>query len=323
MKDVHFFLLAGGESKRFQKGSKIIDKALLVDEKWGNVPLLINAIKLFNDLNVDLTIIVNDNTRKETYLDALSNHGLEKINIITDNKEFSMRGPLNSMLTGCQYSKKPYCLFYPIDMPYIKQDLVELLYSLRQMGDIISFFYPDGKIEPLFSLINKEKIIEIAAEMNEFRKDRPSALFRGVEKLFFISIDEVMTIEHNLKSFININDPGSIKITKLNIPKSVKNVDSFKLIKNEIEKSQLAEILEEFPQIKTIKYLNYLMASYLEKFALLNLTKRRKCLKLAIKYYSNEKVLYDKHNLKFLSRHVDFDIKRCKVLLKKIYEYEH
>jgi len=318
MKDVHVFLLAGGESKRFKKESKDFDKALLKDANWGGVPLLINAINLFTNLNIDLTIIVNDKDRKEKYLEIINNHGLKNMEIITDYLEFSIRGPLNSMLTGIRHSKKPFCLFYPIDMPYIKQELIELLYSNRKKGGIISFIYPDGKIEPLFSLINRERIREIAHEINVFRKDRPSALFRGMEKLFFISITKLFELDPTLKSFININTPESVKLTTINIPDRDQKLDSLQLTKKEINNNELKEILTDFPQIKPILHGNYWIASYLKYIALTNLRKRNDCLKLAIKYYKNEKDFYDKHNLNFLSRHVALNIGECKELFTQI-----
>ena len=310
MKDLHMFLLAGGESKRFKEEMKNFDKALLKDEKWGNVPLLINAINLFKKFNTGFTIIVNDENRKKKYLEIISAHGLENIEIITDLLDYKARGPLNSILTGLKHSNKLYNLFYPIDMPYLQEKLVELMYSRKELGDITSFFYPNGNIEPLFSLINMEKTREIADEINVFSKQRPSSLFRGLKTLYFISIGEVMKFDPDLKSFININNLESINKIRFDTPLEVINVESFQLIKKEINKLEKDELLKEFPQIKPMQYSNYWIASHLIYIGLNTFSKRKKCFDLAIKYYTNEKKFYEKHDLGFLSRHVAIDIRR-------------
>ncbi len=313
MKDLHLFLLAGGQSRRFKTASKRIDKAFLKDEKWGDVPLLINAIKLFQDMNSDFTVIVNDNERKQEYSEIIRNYGLKNIDIIVDNPNFSMKGPLNSMLTAFEYSEKMYQIFYPLDMPYLIPQLVNLLYSYKEKGIIISFIYPDGKIEPLFSLYNRRRWHPLVInKINSYNKNRPSDLFRGSETLYFISVNEVLKFDPTLKSFININEPDSVKLTSLKIPRNINEFNSFQLVKNPISREIIDAKIREIQDIKEIYLSYYWIASYLEYLTLNNPEKRVDYLKLAIKYYTEEKKIYEKYKLNFLSRHVALDIEKCK-----------
>ncbi|MHA1785617.1 MAG: molybdenum cofactor guanylyltransferase [Candidatus Helarchaeota archaeon] len=319
--------MAGGHSRRFQKEGHIIDKALIKHENWGNIPLMIKEIEVLKKISNKISIIVNDNERKLKYLNVLDENNIKQIEILIDDQDLSARGPLNSLLTAFKKTREKYCFFIPCDMPYINPKLIEQLYTKRNIGDIISFIFPDGKIEPLFSLYDKKKMLKISKYVDFFKKDRPSALFRGTNALYFMSIKEILELDPDLKTFININGPQLLNTTSLTIPDDIDRDKSFKLINKTFKKEKFDNIIEEFfnkmtifnnnefPHLfKTTNFSCYWIASYFYYLASNNSKenskKRKKFLEISKEMYSLEKDFYEEHGLKFLSRHSNLDVKR-------------
>ncbi|NHI93455.1 MAG: molybdenum cofactor guanylyltransferase [Candidatus Lokiarchaeota archaeon] len=338
MEDLDFFLLAGGQSERFKRHDTTIDKALIKHPKWGDIPLIVHLIKSLNDKIPNLNIIVNDEKRKLKYQDILDKFEIFNVEFLIDSSELSIKGPLNSLMTAFNNSKSEFSFFFPCDMPYIDSRLIQRLYDNREMGDIISYIYPSGKIEPLFSLYNNYQMRKIINHVDLFKKDRPSALFRGTNQLYFVSIKEIINIDPDLRSFININEPNSLEISSIFIPNSIKEFNSFQIINKKFVKTEFSKMINVFEsQIRMFDEVGmnhlftetdfsyYWIASYYDHVATKhfkkNPLKQKKFLELARDLYLNEKDYFDEFGLKFLSRHVQLDIERCELLLKSIQDY--
>ena len=338
MKDIHFYLLAGGESKRFREKDPTIDKALIKHPKWGNVPLFISTIKSIEEIIPELTIIVNDEKRKIKYEEFLKDHGIKNVDFLIDDPNLLVKGPLNSLITAFKNADTSYCHFIPCDMPFINPKLIEHLYSKRESGNIISYIFPNGKLEPLFSIYQTSYMSKIFKHIDIFEKKRPSALFRGSDKLHVVSIKEIINIDPDLKSFININEPKSIEINSILVPSNLNNFNSFDIVNKTFNISGFRELIDEFNrkinlfQDEGLKHLfsetnfsYFWVASYYDYLGTTifqkNPIKQKKFLELAIELYTQEKEHYEIHEMKFLKRHSNNDIQRCKEHLRIINEY--
>ena len=338
MKDIHFYMLAGGDSKRFKEIDPTIDKALIKNPKWGNIPLFIRTIKSIKEMIPNLTIIVNDEERKRKYEQFLKEYNLKNVDFLIDDPNLLVKGPLNSLITAFRNADASYCHFIPCDMPFINPKLIEHLYTKRERGNIISYIFPNGKLEPLFSLYQTDYMLKIFNYINLFEKKRPSALFRGSDRLHVVSIKEIINIDPDLKSFININELKSIEINSILVPSNLNNFNSFDIVNKTFKTSNFQELIDQFNRIVNLledegskhlfsetNFSYFWIASYYDYLGTIIFRrkpdKQKRFLELAMYLYTQEIEHYQASDIKFLKRHANQDLQRCKDHLRIINEY--
>jgi molybdenum cofactor guanylyltransferase len=125
------FILAGGKSSRMGT-----DKALL---NYRGECLIRYPIRLFQQLSPDVRII-GDPSRYARF-------GLP---VIADC--VPSHGPLSGIYTGLKSSSTQYNLFLACDMPLMRPEFFELLFSKSANGDAVVMRFEDGFIEPLCSI---------------------------------------------------------------------------------------------------------------------------------------------------------------------------
>ena len=203
-------ILAGGKGRRFQSESKVWeDKALA---EISGKPLLIYAIENVRPVADEIVICVDSETRKVRYTQIIESYGLADARIVIDERGWSIRGPNVAILSGLKACQADYCLTLPCDMPFLEPKVANYLFEEAGEFDVTVPMWPNGRLETLMMILQREKALEIVETLCQLRRSHSDDITRGSSKILLISpVDRIRTLDPELKSFININTKNDLQ----------------------------------------------------------------------------------------------------------------
>jgi molybdenum cofactor guanylyltransferase len=201
-------ILAGGQARRFQKRQEWQDKALA---KLDGKPLLIRAAQNVQGIVEETIFCVNNESRRELYARTLKDWGLDSAKFVVDQKVGHISGPMVAILTGLKAAKAELCFTLPCDMPLMQPKVVEYMFGLAGDVDLVVPMWPNGRLETLVTVLQRENAVEIADTLCQLKRPRTDDIFRGASKVMFASpVGEMKALDPELKSFVNINVPEDL-----------------------------------------------------------------------------------------------------------------
>ncbi len=311
-------ILSGGLAKRFQtKDKPWIDKAIIEIE---GKPILIRLIEILEEITDEILIIVNNEERKQIYLELLKKFDIKLAKIYIDEKN-NCNGALLGILTGMKQVKTNHCLVLPCDLPYIKVQTLKLLFEDLSKSGITLYAHTSGLIEPLPACLSVKHCLEVTKLICKLGKRRIDDIFRGYTELVLVVSWRVQSFDPEFKSFTNLNSPNDLKESKVPpvavgtiansypfrteekindyIDEINKNIDKFKPDNLEPLLKIISELIE--------KNLFYWVASLYEFLG----RYKRKFFNKAAEYYLKESNFYYGKGMIFLARHAELDQKWC------------
>lgn len=197
-------VLAGGRAERFQEGNREWQDKTLA--KLAGKPLVIHALQNLCKVVDDVVICVNDETRKAQYLKVLSENSIENVKIVVDEKIDNLGGPLIAICTGLKAVDAELCITLPADMPLMQSAVMEYMFEEIKDSLVVVPIWPNGRLETLNMVLNRNSGLEIAETLCSLKRQRSDDVIRGALKAKFVAtVAEIMRIDPELKSFVNIN----------------------------------------------------------------------------------------------------------------------
>lgn len=306
-------ILAGGESRRFQKpGRSGRDKALEILNGKKMIEWIIDTAY---DISDKVAIIVRNEKQVKSYLGIFSKN-YPNLSIIPDLGEFG-HSPLVGLATSAKVIDDDFILILPCDAPYMKKDILKILVDKANGYDVISPLWPDGKIEPLISIYRREHVLLCYPVLLNLNRWRPDDMIRGSRKSYLINVENFKEIDKELKSFFNINYPEEINIKK----KKIFELNNGTIKEDEIIYPNRIGIKRMENVLKTIsnKDLNpNLMddlkgSNFWRSIVALALCKKfgKKYIELAGRSFEDEANYYMRKELKMLALHAILDSLSC------------
>jgi molybdopterin-guanine dinucleotide biosynthesis protein A len=184
-------ILAGGKGSRLN----FVEKALL--ELHGK-PILNHIIETLSCCVDEIIVVARDEEQQRRL-------HLAGVAIVRD--EVQDFGPVAGMCSGLSASSSHYAFVAACDMPFIKADVVDLLFH-KAAGYDVAIPYPP---EPLHAVYRREATIRAAKVAIRRRK---GAIMCVVDQLQvnFVPKDEIRLIDPNLCTFVNINSVEDVEI---------------------------------------------------------------------------------------------------------------
>ena len=184
-------ILAGGKGSRLN----FVEKALL--ELHGK-PILNHIIETLSRCVDEIIVVVRDEEQQRRL-------HLAGVTIVRD--EVQDFGPVAGICSGLSASSSQYAFVAACDMPFIKADVVDLLFH-KAAGYDVAIPYP---LEPLHAVYRREATIRAAKVAIQRRK---GAIMYVVDQLQvnFVPKDEIRLIDPSLCTFVNINSLEDVQI---------------------------------------------------------------------------------------------------------------
>lgn len=178
------FVLSGGKSRRMGENKALIN--------YNGVSLLENALR-----NIE-------NSCKSVFISGFNQEYLSfGVPIITDI--YLDCGPISGIYSSLLKSETEWNLIVSVDVPYINNDLIDLLTANVGDFDCIIPIHNKG-IEPLVAIYNKRIIEKLKSEINL----KNFKLHRIISELKTNYIDCTELIAKYPKLFVNLNSQEDI-----------------------------------------------------------------------------------------------------------------
>lgn len=195
-------ILAGGRGKRMgyrEKSMMIIN----------GQPLITYVIKSLEKVVDDIIISVRDKAQGELLSPILPGYTYAY-------DEFENKGPLSGILSGLTLCRNEFCFIAACDMPFIKEDVVKLLFSRSESHDAAIPRREDGYLEPLHAVYRCDPMIRESRKAIELGENTILAPNDRIN-VNYMAIETIRKIDPNLRTFININTPEDMERITNNI----------------------------------------------------------------------------------------------------------
>ena len=194
-------ILAGGRSKRmgFNKATAPLNKQ----------PMILHLIKQIETLVDNIIIVLNRKQRLNGMLNrkkALN----EKIKIVRDI--IDVQNPNVGIYSGMLSSHAEYTLILPCDTPFIKKNVLKVLFQSINAFDAVVPKWENGRIEPLIAVYKVKPAINVLKNTINNNNAKIIDFINQLPNVYYLPVEQLKKIDPQLLSFYNINTPADLEV---------------------------------------------------------------------------------------------------------------
>jgi len=185
-------ILAGGESSRFgsNKGLGIL----------AGKPLVCHVAERLSSIASEILVVIGYREPRAGYKAVLPS----SVKIMNDSQEG--KTPLIGIATGLQATKSEYAFICACDLPFVNQEVVELLYRRASGADAAIPKWNQGHIEPLEAVYRTSSTLVATRETLSLSGSPLKVMIDKLAKVVYVSVeDEVGILDSDLRTFLNVN----------------------------------------------------------------------------------------------------------------------
>ena len=120
-------------------------------------------------------------------------------------------GPLMGLYTGLTAAHKPYALALPCDSPLLRVEVLRHLLERVEGFDAAIPRWPNGYLEPLHAAYRVETSLRACRESLMEGRRELRAILRHLNRVLYISTEELRALDPQLQTFHNINTPEELE----------------------------------------------------------------------------------------------------------------
>ncbi len=185
-------ILAGGESSRF--GS---NKAL---QLLAGRPLICHVAERLSQIADETLVVIGYCEPRAGYEAVLPS----SVRILNDGQEG--KTPLIGIVTGLQAAKSEYALICACDVPFVKEEVIELLFQRASGVDAAIPKWNKGYIEPLEAVYRVASTMKVAQETLAPTGLPLRVMIGKLAQVAYVSVeDEIGMLDSDLRTFLNVN----------------------------------------------------------------------------------------------------------------------
>ena len=190
-------VLTGGKSTRFGR-----NKALA---ELNGKPLVTHVAHTAAQVAGEVVVAIGRESSIYVYKKLLP----ASAHIVKDR--FRVKTPLVGILTGFQEMQSEYSAVLSCDTPFVKRDVLRLLFRKAARSDAAIPKWPNGDIEPLQAVYKVRSAIpaaKLALSRHEFRN---VDMIKRLSRVTYVPVREIKRIDRGLITFLNINRASDLR----------------------------------------------------------------------------------------------------------------
>ena len=189
-------VLAGGDSTRMKRDKGLLDLA--------GEPMVCRVADGVSGVVDEVLIVVGSAEQQGEYTDVLGDRAEALIDVYGDGS------PLVGAITGLRRAREEYALITACDMPFVSPDVVRWLFDEAEGHDGATFEWPNGWIEPFFSVYRVEPSLRIARDLFEEKNMRLRMILRRLPDVKHIPIDSLRERDPELLTLFDVDTEEAI-----------------------------------------------------------------------------------------------------------------
>ena len=189
-------VLAGGDSTRMKRDKGLLD---LADE-----PMVCRVVEGVSGVVDEVLVVVGSAEQHRGYSDVLG----DRVEVLTD--VYGDGSPLVGAITGLRRARGEFAMITACDMPFVSPDVVRWLFAEAEGHDGATFEWPNGWIEPFFSVYRVEPSLRIAGELFEERNMRLRMILRRLPDVSHVPIGSLRERDPDLLTLFDVDTAEAI-----------------------------------------------------------------------------------------------------------------
>ncbi len=159
-------------------------------------PLVKHIVDMICDHVDEVIVVVASEKQKEKYQKAV-----DDVLVVTDM--YPEGSPLVGLMTGLSFCNYPYAFAVACDMPFICDEVMEMLFAEAEGRDGAVFEKPNGWIEPLAAVYHVETALREAERL--YREDdlRVRMIFLSLDDVALIPVERLRVVDPELRTFFD------------------------------------------------------------------------------------------------------------------------
>ena len=190
-------VLAGGKSTRFG-----INKALA---RLGEKPLIAHVVDRALHVADEIVVAIGRESNTAVYRKLLP----KSAQVVKDR--LRAKSPLVGILTGFQVMKSGYSVVLSCDTPFVKDDVLKLLFKRAVHADAAVPKWANGDIEPLQSVYKVRSVIPAAKLALHRQEFRIVDMIKRLDRVTYVPVREIKRIDRDLTTFFNVNTQSDFR----------------------------------------------------------------------------------------------------------------
>ena len=193
-------ILAGGKSTRFGGNKSLAELA--------GKPLIVHVFQTAALAAGEIVVAIGTEGSVDVYKKLLPS----SVRLVKDR--FLVKSPLVGIVTGFQAMKSEYSVVLSCDTPFVKEDVLRLLFKKAVRSDAAIPKWPNGDIEPLQSVYRVSSAIPAAKQALSRREFRNVDMIRRLDRVTYVPVREIKRVDADLATFFNVNSRSDLRRAK-------------------------------------------------------------------------------------------------------------
>jgi len=122
-----------------------------------------------------------------------------------------VKAPLVGIFTGLRVMRSEYSAVLSCDTPFVKDDVLRLLFRRAVHSDAAIPKWPNGDIEPLQSVYKVGSAIQAATEALSQQEFRNADMIKRLTRVTYVPVREIKRLDQDLTTFFNVNRRGDLR----------------------------------------------------------------------------------------------------------------
>ena len=177
------------------------DKGLL---DLAGEPMVRRVVEGVSGVVDEAFVVVGSTEQRGGYSDVLG----DRAEVLVD--AYGDGSPLVGAITGLRRAHGEYALITACDMPFVSPDVVRWLFAEAESHDGATFEWPNGWIEPFFSVYRVEPSLRIAGELFEEGNMRLRMILRRLPDVRNIPIGSLRERDPELLTLFDVDTAEAI-----------------------------------------------------------------------------------------------------------------
>ena len=177
------------------------DKGLL---DLAGEPMVCRVVAGVSGVVDEVLVVVGSAEQHRGYSDVLG----DRVEVLTD--VYGDGSPLVGAITGLRRARGEFAMITACDMPFVSPDVVRWLFAEAEGHDGATFEWPNGWIEPFFSVYRVEPSLRIAGELFEERNMRLRMILRRLPDVSHVPIGSLRERDPDLLTLFDVDTAEAI-----------------------------------------------------------------------------------------------------------------
>ncbi len=167
------------------------------------VPLLSRVVRAARQVADDIVVV----TKRSDMADVQKLIGADS-HVVGDKQ--ATQSPLMGFISGADALSAQYTALLACDLPFLSPEVLDLLFEASFEVDAVIPRWPDGRIEPMVAVYDRERAFGAATTALEAGEFANTDMIRRLRRIRYVNVEGLRSVDPDLASFLNVNSPKDL-----------------------------------------------------------------------------------------------------------------